>query len=335
MTATTSKTILITGGTGLVGSALTRHLVEGGHKVIILTRNPAKAIPETGLEQAVTYAAWNVKAGTIDMEAINRADAIVHLAGAGVMDKPWTEAYKQEIVDSRVESSKLLVKALAEMKHKVKVVVSASAIGWYGGDYAKVPLPFTEDDPPGKGFLPETCKAWEGAIKMSRTYTGRIVMLRLGIVMSPKGGAMKEFLKSLRMVRVAGVMGNGLQAVSWIHLQDVVRMFEFALFNTELEGAFNACAPVVVNNYNLNYRMGYTLYGKFFLMLHLPNWFIKLLLGERSVEVLKGATISSEKIQREGFDFNFNLWPKAVEDLLQRKPKKPINLAEDDWLLKG
>ncbi|MCU0373964.1 MAG: TIGR01777 family oxidoreductase [Chitinophagaceae bacterium] len=331
MTDTASKTILITGGTGLVGRELTRHLAKEGHKVIVLTRNPAKANPEKGLEHAVTYAAWDVAAGTIDMQAVNSADAIVHLAGAGVMDKPWTEAYKQEIVDSRVESSNLLVKALSQMQHKVKVVVSASAIGWYGGDNARVPLAFTEDDLPGKGFLPETCVAWENAIKMTRTYTGRVVMLRLGIVMSPKGGAMKEFLRPLRMFRVAGVMGNGQQVISWIHLQDVVRMFEFAIFNTELEGPFNATAPVVVNNYNLNYRMGYTLYGKIFLMLHLPTWFIKFLLGERSVEILKGSTISSEKIQREGFEFNFNLWQKAVEDLLQRKPKKPINLAGDDW----
>jgi uncharacterized protein (TIGR01777 family) len=327
MTETVSKTILITGGTGLVGQELTRHLVQGGHKVIVLTRNPAKAKPEKGLEHAVSYAAWDVGAGSIDMQAINSADAIVHLAGAGVMDKPWTEAYKQEIVNSRVESSKLLVKALSQMQHKVKVVVSASAIGWYGGDNARVSSPFTEDDVPGKGFLPETCVAWENAIKMARHYTCRVVMLRLGIVMSPKGGAMKEFLRPLRMFRIAGVMGNGQQAISWVHVQDVVRMFEFAIFNPMLEGPFNATAPVVINNYNLNYLMGFTLYGKAFLMLHLPTWLIKFLLGERSVEVLKGSTVSSQKIQREGFKFNFSQWQNAVEDLLQRKPKKPINFA--------
>ena len=147
----TSKTIIITGGTGLVRTALTRHLLANGHKIIILSRNPQKAAAASSKKEGVQFAQWDVKAKTIDEQVIKEADAIIHLAGAGVVDKPWTSAYKKEIVDSRVQSAALLVKATREIPNKIETVVSASAIGWYGSDKAGA-IPFMETSPAAPGF---------------------------------------------------------------------------------------------------------------------------------------------------------------------------------------
>lgn len=312
------KTVLITGGTGMVGSALSRHLADAGYRIIILTRNPARAKAPAGYDNRISFAAWDIKANNMDAEAVASADAIVHLAGAGVVDKPWTKAYRKEILDSRVESSKLLIRAIEQHGEKVKTVVSASAIGWYGEDKPGEPAAFSEEASPSPGFLGDTCYHWEESIKPVTGLGKRLVICRIGIVLSNEGGALPEFKKPLQF-RVAGVLGNGRQMVSWVHIDDLCRIFRFAIENEALHGVFNAVAPFPVSNRQLTLTLAEKMYGKAFIGLPVPAFILKIMMGERSVEVLKSTTVSSGKISGAGFRFNYPDIEKALSDLTANK----------------
>jgi uncharacterized protein len=293
-------TVLITGGTGLVGSKLTEQLLQKGYEVIILTRKQRVAAVSN-----LRYAVWDVDAGTIDDGAIRSADHIVHLAGAGVADKRWTPARKQEIAESRTKSAALIVKALAGIPNKVKTVVSASAIGWYGADTAESRRRgFSEDAPPDRHFLGETCRLWEGSINPVQELGKRLVKLRIGIVLSEDGGALQEFSRPIRF-GMATILGSGDQVISWIHVEDLCRMFIYAIENEGMAGAYNAVAPKPVTNKELTLKLAQKLRGKFFIPLHVPAFALKLALGEMSIEVLKSATVSSEKIQSTGFIYRY------------------------------
>lgn len=293
------KTILITGGTGMVGRALTKALLAQGHHVIIMSRKKQ----ETNNPQ-LTMAAWNVEQQTIDADAISRADYIIHLAGAGVADKRWTAARKKEIADSRVRSGELLVKALGEIPNKVKAVVSASAIGWYGPDPSVPnPHPFTEEAPPHTDFLGQTCLQWEQSTEPIAAMGIRLAKLRIGIVLSSDGGALKEFVKPLKF-GVASVLGSGRQVVSWIHIDDLVQLFIYALENDHINGVYNAVAPQPVTNRQLIQAIAKSR-NRFYITLPVPAFVLKVMLGEMSIEVLKSATVSAGKIQQAGFVFRY------------------------------
>lgn len=309
------STILITGGTGLVGTALTPQLIANGHEVIILTRTP-----KTSTEKNISYATWDVKAQTIDNNAIAKSDYIIHLAGAGVADKRWTEERKKEIVESRTESSKLLIKALMQKPNKVKAVISASAIGWYGDDKILKPKKkeFTEDDPADTQFLGGTCRLWEESINPVEQSEIRLVKLRLGIVLSNNGGALPEFKKPIQF-GIAGILGSGKQVISWIHIEDLCRMFIYAIENEALHGVYNAVAPAPVRNKELTLTLAQKMRGRFFIPLHVPAFALKLMLGEMSVEALKSATVSSDKIQAAGFTFLYRDIEGALKDLIRKQ----------------
>jgi uncharacterized protein (TIGR01777 family) len=301
-------TITITGGTGLVGTALTRRLIETGHQVIVLTRT---AKPVAG---QVQYKEWDVEKGTLDISAITDADYIVHLAGAGVADGRWTKKRKKEILDSRVKSGDLLVKALHHYPTKVKAVVSASAQGWYGADpVVPNPRPFTETDGPDDGFLGRTCKAWEAAIAPVAAMDIRLVIFRIGIVLSNKGGAYAEFKKPQRF-GIAPILGSGRQVVSWIHINDLVRLFTTAIENNSWQGIYNAAAPNPVSSKTLIMQMVKER-GRLYLPLPVPAFALKIALGEMSMEVLKSATLSSQKVEKEGFQFLYPQISNAVAAL--------------------
>lgn len=302
-------TILITGGTGLVGKALSAHLVSKGHQVIILTRT----LPKEKKDGPIQFALWNVKKQTIDLQALQSADYIVHLAGAGVVDKKWTDEYKKEILTSRTESSALLVNSLKTNSHKVKAIVSASAIGWYGED-KQAGFAFTEDDPADAGFLGETCRLWEDSIEPATQLGIRVCKIRTGIVLSNDGGALAEFKKPIAL-GVAGILGNGKQIVSWIHITDLCRIFEHAIVKDDLHGAYNAVAPAPVSNKELTMQLAQLMKGSFFIPMHVPGFVLKLMLGTRSVEVLKSTTVSCKKIQQSGFTFLYPGIKPALQEL--------------------
>ncbi len=304
--------VLITGGTGLVGTAV-KSLLEGkGYEVILLTRSKT---PIKG------QAHWDINAGTIDATAIAAADYIIHLAGAGVADKRWSTARKQEILDSRTKSSALLVKALTETPNKVKAVISASAIGWYGPDQNNgvnhlAAQGFVETDPSYPDFLGTTCAAWEASIApvTSPGLQKRLVCLRTGIVLSKQGGALKEFLKPLA-VRMAAVLGNGKQMISWIDVRDLAKMFLYAIEHENLSGSYNAVAPGPVSNKTLTQTLAKVLYGKFYITTYVPSFVLKIMLGEMSIEVLKSTTVSAQKIQDAGFVFDYPEITKSLSSL--------------------
>ncbi len=303
-------TVLITGGTGLVGTALTKMLVSKGFQVIILSRGK-----KNSNKQNVTYAAWDTNKQTIDEVAIASADYVVHLAGAGIADEKWTDKRKKELVESRTKSSETLVKALKQTPNKVKTVISASAIGWYGDDKNRGgKKAFTEEMPADKSFLGETCRLWENSIQPVSDLGKRLVILRFGIVLSNKGGAFPEFKKPLKF-GVAGMLGSGKQKISWIHIEDLCRLILYCIEHQEIYGVYNAVSPMPVTNKDLTLQLAEKLKGKFFIPLHVPAFVLKLKLGEMSIEVLKSATVSSNKINEAGFTFLYPSIESALDQL--------------------
>ncbi len=302
-------TVLITGGTGLIGKALTKELLAKGYEVIVLTRNAGGQQKQTGL----SYAQWDLEKQTIDDKAIQKSDYIVHLAGANVAGGRWTAKRKREILESRTKSSGLIVKALSEIQNNVKAVISASAIGFYGADPTiPNPKPFTETDPADNSFLGKTCEAWESSIDPVLGLGKRLVKLRTGIVLSNKGGAYAEFKKPLNF-GVASVLGTGKQIISWIHIHDITGLYLFAIENEKINGVYNAVAPQPVSNQKLIEAMAQE--KKIAVPMKVPTFALKLALGEMSVEVLKSATVSSKKIEDAGYLFMFPSLEAAVGNL--------------------
>jgi uncharacterized protein len=307
------QTVLISGGTGLVGKALTSLLTAKGYSVIILSRQPS-AGRHYFASPNVSFAQWDVKKQEIDVAALQQADYIIHLAGAGVMDKKWTEEYKKEIVNSRVNSSKLIVESLQQHPNKVKAIIGASAIGFYGKD-EEPPRAFTEDAPADKNFLGKTCKLWEESLQPVAQLNKRLVQLRIGIVLSKDGGALKEFMTPVKM-GVAAILSNGKQIISWVHIDDLCRMFLFAIENENVNGVYNAVALNPVNNKVLTVTLAKKMKRLFYIPFYVPTFILKIMLGGRSIEILKSTTVSCKKIITAGFNFQFENIEKALDDLI-------------------
>lgn len=309
-------TVCISGGTGLIGKALTHLLIQKEYEVIVLSRQP----PASGTypkQRGVQYATWNIDKQTIDASAIQKADYIIHLAGAGVADQRWSRNRKIEIAETRVKGSELIVKALQEIPNSVKAVISASAIGWYGRDPAiPNPHPFAESAPSEDGFLGKTCQAWEDSIKPVKNSGMRLVILRTGIVLSNEGGAMTAFKKPVRF-GIAAILGSGRQMISWIHMTDLCRLYLEAIENTNWEGVYNAVAPRPVDNKTLVISLAKMIKGKFFLPFYIPSFVLKIILGEMSIEVLKSTTVSAAKIRQAGFQFLYPALDAALPALMQ------------------
>lgn len=319
------ETILITGGTGLIGKRLTSLLLQNGYSVIILTRNKLEASENFKLEDPqstgyhnLSFAEWNVNEQTIDRSAVEKADYIIHLAGAGVADKRWSDKRKKEIVESRTQSSALIVKALSETSHHVKAVVGASAIGWYGPDPSVPNLkPFVESDESNDDFLGQTCLQWEQSIEPVKKMNVRLVKLRTGIVLSSKGGALEEFRKPLRF-GLSTILGSGSQIISWIHIDDLCRMYMQAIQDDKMQGAYNAVATHPVSNKKLNEMLAVKQRGKFYIPVYVPSFVLKMVLGEMSIEVLKSTTVSNEKVRKAGFQFIYPDVEKAIGELIEK-----------------
>lgn len=298
----------------MVGKRLTELLITGGYDVIILSRNSSASRQKM---PGVAYADWDIMAQTIDEWAISKATHIIHLAGAGVADKRWSDKRKQEIVSSRTQSSSLIVKALQEIPNNIESVISASAIGWYGADTAASRKNgFTEDAPPDPAFLGETCRLWEESIHPVEKLGKRLVKLRTGIVLSAHGGALQEFKKPLK-AGIAGILGNGQQVVSWIEIDDLCRMYIHALENARVHGVYNAVAPGPVTNKQLTLALAQQMHGRFYIPIHVPSIILKMVLGEMSIEVLKSSTVSCDKIKKTGFTFLYTTVEMALAQIVK------------------
>jgi uncharacterized protein (TIGR01777 family) len=304
------QTILITGGTGMVGQALANTFIDHGYEVIVLTRSAKKSS-----RMHLTYAIWDIEKQFIDPAALKAADIIVHLAGESVAGKRWSVKRKKELVDSRVQSGALLVKALGENEHKVKTVIAASAIGWYGPDTpTSLQNGFTETDPADNAFLGETSRLWEQSMQPVEDMGIRLVTFRIGIVFNKRGGALAEFIKPA-MFGMATIFGNGTQIVSWIYHLDLCKMILFAAETPTIQGVYNAVSPDPVSNKDLIIAITKKMRG-FYIPIYVPTFVLKLMLGEMSVEILKSAKVSSTKIQSTGFVFDYPTLDKSLTQLL-------------------
>lgn len=293
------QNILITGGSGLVGQRITQLLEKKGYQVAWLSRS-AQAGRKSFL--------WNVEKQEIASDAVEWADAIIHLAGAGVAEKRWTPERKKLILDSRTKSTQLLFSALEKAQNRPSTFISASAVGYYGFDTGTTLV--DETSKAGSDFLAEVVKAWENEVKKIESLDIRTVMLRIGIVLDADGGALGEMLKP----PVAAPLGSGDQWMSWIHLEDLARMFVFALEKTTLQGVYNAVAPNPATNQQLTQEAAYAK-GKTYLGIGVPNFVLKLMLGEMAAMVLGGNRVSCQKIQKAGFQFEFYELSAAVKDI--------------------
>jgi len=305
------QTVLITGGTGMIGQALAKQFIANGYEVIILSRSPKRSS-----RLHLSYAKWDIEKAEIDLEALAKANIIVHLAGEGVADKRWSEKRKQAIVDSRVNSGNLLVKALSENKNQVKTFIAASAIGWYGPDTAaSLENGFVETDTPDNSYLGNTCQLWEQSTAVVASMGIRLVTLRIGIVFNKKGGALAEFLKPAKFA-LAAILGNGKQIVSWIHQADLCKMIQYAIETPAVQGVYNAVAPNPVTNKKLVITIAKNTYPIYFPSF-VPGFLLKIILGEMSIEVLKSTNVSAQKIQDAGFVFDYPNVEEAIIDLIK------------------
>jgi uncharacterized protein len=305
-------TVLITGGTGLIGQALTKELLTKGYEVIILTRDAGNK----KATKSLSYASWDLRKQTIDKTALQKANYIVHLAGANVGQGRWTEKRKKEIIESRTYSAALLIKALREVPNNVKAIFSSSAIGWYGPDpIVPNPKPFVETDPHDDSFLGNTCYKWEAGILPVMELNKRVVIFRTGIVLSNEGGAFVEFEKPLKF-GIASILGNGKQVVSWIHIKDIAGLYIYAIENEKLSGIYNAVTPQPVSNKKLIQTMAKEK-GGLAMSASVPAFILKTMFGEMSVEVLKSATVSNKKIEEAGYSFLFPSIEAAIKNLMR------------------
>jgi uncharacterized protein (TIGR01777 family) len=302
--------VIISGGTGLVGRALSRHLVQCGYGVTVLCRS----IPKNQI-QGIEYSVWNPDRGEIDAAIFRDAECLIHLAGAGVAEKRWTKARKKLIADSRIKSGELLMELLRSKPNRIQTVISASAVGWYGPDKG---IPFQETDPANDDFLGTTCRLWEESMYPAEKLGMRLVFLRLGFVLTPEGGALAEFIKPVRF-GIVPILGSGNQMISWIHIQDLCRMFEWAMEKTELRGPYNAVSPQPVSNKTLMLCLAKQVRGRIYIPIHVPSLLLKIMLGEMSIEVLKSTTVCSQKIQTSGFQFRYTEISNALKSLIDNQ----------------
>lgn len=298
--------VLIAGGTGLIGSRLSILLEEKGYQVIHLSRREKK-------EARFPAYAWDLNAQTISSQALEGVQYIINLAGADA-GKRWTARHKDAIIQSRVKSNQLLLNTIKEKQLPIKAYLAASAMGYYGNRGEEI---MDEQASPGEGFLSYSTQKWEKAIQESKVPGIRTVLLRIGLVLSTSGGVLTKLLIPFNFL-VGVYFGNGKQWYSWIHIDDVCRMFIYALEQEKMEGIYNAVGKNLERNKTLTRKVGEAL-KRPFLLLPAPVFMLKLALGELSQAVLTSTRVSSEKIQQEGFQFNFEDLSEALADLFKRK----------------
>jgi uncharacterized protein (TIGR01777 family) len=300
-----SKHILITGGTGLVGTKLTKLLLNKGYSVSHLGRKISD------VDSRVHTYLWDVNKGEIDEHAVDGVDVIVHLAGANVADGRWTKERKKEIIRSRTKSIELIYKLMREKKsHTVTAVISASATGYYG-DRADELL--TEDSAPGTDFLANVCLQWEHAVDTGESLGLRIVKLRTGVVLDADGGALVALAKPIKL-GLGSPLGSGKQWTSWIHEEDVINLYLFAIANESLSGDYNMVAPNPVTNKQLTQAVAKELHRPLWLP-KIPTLALQLVLGEMSSMVLGSQKASAQKIEDAGFKFKYPTLTWGLKEL--------------------
>ena len=300
--------IVVTGATGLVGSALIPSLVAEGHEVTRLVRRSSPAAGE-----GVRDVLWNPAEGKLNADELAGHDAAVHLAGESVAER-WTEEKKRRIKQSRVQGTRLLAETVARLRPKPRVLVCASAIGFYGGDRGEEVL--TEESAPGGDFLADVCREWEAAAEPARAAGVRTAHLRIGVVLSEEGGALAKMLPPFRL-GAGGRVGSGRQWMSWIALDDVVGIIKRALADESVEGPVNTVAPNAVRNEEFTKTLGRVLSRP--TVFPVPEFAVKLMFGEMGETLLLGsARVEPARLRAHGYSFAFPELEGALRHALRK-----------------
>jgi uncharacterized protein (TIGR01777 family) len=297
--------VLITGATGLIGNELVSLLLQNGVSIHYLTTSKKK------IENEPNYKGffWNPEQGIIDENCLMNVDAIIHLAGATIV-KRWTNAYKQEIIESRIVSSNLLFKALKSNPHQVKQIISASGTAIYPNSDKTI---YTEDSKEiDDDFLATVVVKWEESVDKFKLLNIKVCKLRTGLVLSNKGGALTEMAKSINL-GLGAPFGTGKQMQSWIHIHDIAALYLFAVENA-WEGAYNAVAPNPISNEDLTMAIA-TILKKPLFMPNIPQFMMKLILGEMHQLLFENKKLSAQKAIDNGFLFKYKTIDKALENL--------------------
>lgn len=298
--------VLITGATGLIGREITKLCHKKDIGVNYLTTSKTK------LQKRPNYRGfyWNPKTREIDASCLENVDAIINLVGATVFNR-WSKSYKKEILDSRVKSAELLLETMKAHGHQVQQIVSASAIGIYPSSLQKL---YFEDEPQkSQNFLGEVVEKWESAIDRFNQLEIKVSKIRIGLVLSNKGGAFPK-LKKAAEYKMGAAFGKGDQWQSWIHIHDLAKMFLFVLEN-KLEGVYNGVAPNPVTGNSLNRKLAKSLNKERWIK-NIPSPVLKFAMGNMSSLVLESQLVSSDKIEAEGFRFKYKNIKKAFQDLI-------------------
>lgn len=291
---------MITGGSGLIGRRLSFLLKSRGYEVRILSRSNN---PKNNYKTFV----WNVSEQYINDSAFEGLNHIIHLAGAGIADKRWSEKRKKEIIASRVASTNLLYNSVKRLKTPLNSFISASATGYYGAVTSETI--FEEKDKPAKDFLGKVCSLWEDSIFQFNEIKIRTVALRTGIVLSKDGGALKKM-----KTPIITSLGNGKQYMPWIHIDDLCELYIKAIEDEQFKGAFNAVSPEHISNLSFSKKIS-KIFNYPFLALGAPSFILQIVFGEMSTIILNGSRISANKIKQAGFKFKFENLEKALKNL--------------------
>ncbi len=302
-----TQTVCITGGSGMIGSAVGRLLNREGHRVYILSRSDRKS------DFAETFT-WDLSKGTIDQRTLESSDTIIHLAGTSIADKRWSKKQKEKIRKSRTGPTRFLYEKLAAMDKKPSTFITASATGVYGHDTGGL-LVDENRVKPGDDFLATVTREWEAEAGKISTLGIRLIIFRIGIVLSDTGGALTR-MKTPVKLGLGAPLGSGNQYLSWIHINDLCRAFQFAIENREINGIYNVVAPQPVTNREFNQIMAKTL-NKPFILPAVPGYMLRLALGEMASILTGGNRVSSGKLQEAGFRFDFPVLEEAFQDLLK------------------
>lgn len=288
--------VLITGGTGFIGTPLRRELRNAGHNVIITTRrNIDSTVGASGRSPLLT---WNPPE-LIPSDVISRMNAVINLAGEPIAPQRWTEEKKRRILSSRIDTTRALVESIRNAALKPKVFISASAIGYYGSHGDEY---VTEDTPPASDYLAEVCRKWEAEAFKAEEHGVRVVAVRIGGVLEADGGALAQMVIPFKFF-VGGPIGNGKQWFSWIHRDDMVGIIKYVLENKSISGPVNATAPQPVTNKEFSTALGKALHRPSFLAV--PGFVVKLTLGELGGVLLTGQRVLPEKALKEGYEFRY------------------------------
>ena len=302
----TMANILITGGSGAIGRALIPKLLANGHEVAIIGRSKHS-------EMDVPSYVWDLDAETMDENALRDVTHIIHLAGAGIADKPWSPSRKREIVESRVKPLQLLAKTLSNRNQRIDAIISSSAVGFYGGITSE--KIFDENDSAAKDFLGSTCKMWEEAVQLFKPLAEREVRIRTSVVLMADSGALPKLVTPTKF-GVGAPVGNGKQWMPWIHIEDMVNVYVKAVEDSNMNGAYNAVASEHANQKQMIGGIGKALNRPVFLP-PVPAFLVKAVLGDMAKVITEGSRVSNQKLTDTVFEFRFNELQPALNDLLQ------------------